>query len=74
MLSKHTRMASLLAGLLISTFAHADNDGPARVTPVDNSGVSIHTTILPAPSSAQAGDAGPAVSTAGLASGTTGAG
>jgi OOP family OmpA-OmpF porin len=74
MLSKHTRIASLLAGLLISALAHADNDGPARVTPVDNSGIAIHTTILPAPSSAQPGNAGPAVSTAGLASGTTGTG
>ena len=40
-------MTVLLAGLLLSAFAHADNDGPARVTPVDNSGVSIHTTMLP---------------------------
>ncbi|GAB6852136.1 OmpA family protein [Paraburkholderia kururiensis] len=27
--------------------ARADNAGPANVTPVDNSGVQIHTTILP---------------------------
>jgi OOP family OmpA-OmpF porin len=74
MLNRHTRIASLLAALLLSTLAHADNDGPARVTPVDNSGIAIHTTALPAAAPPQAGNAGPAVSTAGLASGTTGAG
>ncbi|HEY4298373.1 MAG TPA: OmpA family protein [Paraburkholderia sp.] len=74
MLNRSTRITALLASLLVSTLAHADNDGPARVTPVDNSGVSIHTTILPASSAPSSGNAGPAVSTAGLASGTTGAG
>jgi OmpA-OmpF porin, OOP family len=74
MLNTSARMAMLLAGLLLGALAHADNDGPARVTPVDNSGNSIHTTALPPASSSQMGNAGPAVNTAGLASGTTGAG
>ncbi|MFM0218440.1 MULTISPECIES: OmpA family protein [Paraburkholderia] len=77
MLNSRTRIAVLLAGLMFQASAHADNDGPARVTPVDNSGISIRTTTLPAPSaspSATAGNVGPAVNTAGLASGTTGAG
>ncbi|WP_176060719.1 OmpA family protein [Paraburkholderia sp. BCC1876] len=72
--SPRIRMAALLAGLLLSAAAQADNDGPARVTPVDNSGMAIHTTVLPGTASAQTGTAGPAVTTAGLASGTTGAG
>jgi OOP family OmpA-OmpF porin len=71
---KLTRTAALLAGLLTGALAHADNDGPARVMPVDNSGTSIRTTALPSSGSAQPGVPGPAVSTAGLASGTTGSG
>ncbi len=52
-------LASLLVSGLFSTLAHADNDGPARVTPVDNSGISIRTTALPSPSSTTAGSAVP---------------
>jgi len=62
-------LLAVLAGSLFSTLAHADNDGPARVTPVDNSSTSIRTAALPSTSSA-----GPAVNTAGLARGTTCAG
>lgn len=61
---KHaTRVAVLLAGLLggALTLAHADNDGPARVTPVDNSGTAIHTTVLPGTSAATPAAAAPAV-------------
>lgn len=43
-----TAMLSGLTGLFGSGFALADNVGPANVTPVDNSGIQIHTTILPA--------------------------
>jgi OOP family OmpA-OmpF porin len=74
MLNLSTRTSVLFAGLLLCALAHADNDGPARVTPVDNSGMSIRTTTLTSASSAQPGNAGPAVTTPGLASGTTGAG
>lgn len=71
---RNLKIAALLAGLLLSAFVHADNDGPARVTPVDTAGNSIRTTALPSTAPANAGNAGPAVTTAGLAGGTTGAG
>ncbi|MGH8780402.1 OmpA family protein [Paraburkholderia sp.] len=41
-------VALLVAGLFASGAVFADDAGPARVTPVDNSGVQVHTTILPA--------------------------
>ncbi|CAH2924040.1 MAG: T6SS peptidoglycan-binding component TagN [uncultured Paraburkholderia sp.] len=77
MIKSRTRSRALLVSLLVgplvvglvSPLAHADNDGPARVTPVDNSGISIRTTALPSASSS-----GSAVNTAGLASSTTGTG
>ena len=57
---------ALVAALSASGPALAD-DGPARVTPVDNSGVQIHTTALPAQgntaSSAAYGSNAPATST-----------
>lgn len=42
--------ALLVAGFFMSGAVFADDAGPARVTPVDNSGVQVHTTILPATS------------------------
>lgn len=46
---RHTLPLALLVGALASSSAWADDDGgPARVTPIDNSGVQVHTTVLPA--------------------------
>jgi OOP family OmpA-OmpF porin len=44
--------AMTLLGASASGIALADNMGPANVTPVDNSGIRVHTTVLPAPASA----------------------
>jgi len=44
-------IAAALFAATASGTALADNAGPANVTPVDNSGVKIHTTVLPAPAS-----------------------
>lgn len=41
-------IALLLGGLVGNGVALADSVGPANVTPVDNSGLQIHTTVLPA--------------------------
>ena len=35
-------LTGFTSAFLLSALARADNDGPARVTPVDNSGISIH--------------------------------
>ncbi|WP_133645295.1 OmpA family protein [Paraburkholderia flava] len=53
-------VASLFAGFFASGAAFADDAGPARVTPVDNSGVQVHTTILPATSAPAAANPAPA--------------
>ncbi|MDR6384978.1 OmpA family protein [Paraburkholderia caribensis] len=45
-------IAAALLAVTSSDAALADNAGPANVTPVDNSGVKIHTTVLPAPTPA----------------------
>lgn len=45
---------ALLAGGLCAGVAHADNLGPATVTPVDNSGITVKTTVLAPPSQAGA--------------------
>jgi OmpA-OmpF porin, OOP family len=57
-------VAALLGSALGGASAFADSVGPASVTPVDNSGVQIHTTILPA----QASGSGTA-STGGMSTG-----
>ncbi|CAH2792739.1 MAG: T6SS peptidoglycan-binding component TagN [uncultured Paraburkholderia sp.] len=74
MVKRTTHIAVLLASLFMATLEHADNDGPAHVTPVDNSGNAIRTTALPPSSAPAAVAAGPAVTTSQLASGTRGAG
>jgi OOP family OmpA-OmpF porin len=43
-------LAALLGGMFSSAGAFADSSGPASVTPVDNSGTQIRTTVLPAQS------------------------
>ncbi|WP_109479263.1 OmpA family protein [Paraburkholderia sp. C35] len=45
-------IAAALLALTASGSALADNAGPANVTPVDNSGVQVRTTVLPASGSA----------------------
>lgn len=53
-MTKRIRLNVIAAALLAvtaSSVALADNAGPANVTPVDNSGIKIHTTVLPAPAS-----------------------
>ncbi|MGF6241596.1 OOP family OmpA-OmpF porin [Paraburkholderia sp. GAS38] len=40
-------LGALLGSVLFSGLALADNAGPANVTPVDNSGNTIRTTVLP---------------------------
>ncbi|SDH88019.1 OmpA family protein [Paraburkholderia phenazinium] len=58
-------VVALLAGAFGGASAFADSVGPASVTPVDNSGTQIHTTVLPAqPSGSGAAPAG------GIATGT----
>lgn len=52
--------ALLVAGLFSSSAVFADDAGPAHVTPVDNSGVQVHTTILPATSAPAAANPAPA--------------
>ncbi|RKP50971.1 OmpA family protein [Trinickia fusca] len=61
-LYKRPALAALAAAscLLLAGSAYADNAGPANVTPVDNSGIRIHTTVLPPPSQPQAAQAAPA--------------
>lgn len=56
-------VASLFAGFFSSSAVFADDAGPARVTPVDNSGVQVHTTILPATSTSAPAAANPAPAT-----------
>ncbi|MBN3759544.1 OmpA family protein [Burkholderia sp. Ac-20365] len=54
-MTKRIRLNVIAAALLAATASGAtlaDNAGPANVTPVDNSGIKIHTTVLPAPASA----------------------
>jgi OOP family OmpA-OmpF porin len=41
-------LAMLGVGMFGSAAVFADGVGPAKVTPVDNSGIQIHTTMLPA--------------------------
>jgi OOP family OmpA-OmpF porin len=41
--------ALALAGSLSAPAAHADDNSPARVTPVDTSGIGVRVTTLPAP-------------------------
>ncbi|MBN3753175.1 OmpA family protein [Paraburkholderia sp. Tr-20389] len=48
---KRTLLAATLIAATASGNALADNAGPANVTPVDNSGSKIHTTVLPSPAS-----------------------
>ena len=63
-----TLLAVLLGSVLGSAGAFADSSGPASVTPVDNSGIQIHTTILPAQPSA--GSAAPAAGGTNTGAGT----
>ena len=48
---KLSLLASALLAASFSATTFADNAGPANVTPVDNSGNKIRTTVLPAPAS-----------------------
>ena len=61
-------LAALLGGTLGSAGAFADSSGAASVTPVDNSGTQIRTTILPAQPSA--GSAAPAAGGTSTGAGT----
>ena len=55
---RRTLPLALLAGALASSPAWADDDGGgARVTPIDNSGVQVRTTVLPATPNATTGAA-----------------
>ncbi|WP_449185203.1 OmpA family protein [Trinickia sp. YCB016] len=53
-------VAVLLACFAANEAALADNAGPATVTPIDNSGVTVKMTVLPASGGANVGAAAPA--------------
>ncbi|WP_118182850.1 OmpA family protein [Paraburkholderia phosphatilytica] len=53
-------LATFIAPFAIQHAALADSTGSASVTPVDNSGTQIHTTVLPAQSTTQASAPAPA--------------